>query len=64
MQKLMNKDDQDLRSVFVETGLSDQANKFDLDGEQPTTESDQRVDNYDVKDLLKVCFAVVSNFSL
>lgn len=53
MEKLMNKDDQDLHTVFVEVGLFDQPDKSDLDEEQRMTAYDRCDDDYDVDDLLK-----------
>ena len=49
----MNKDDQDLHSVFVESGLFDRTDKLDVDERQSMIENDQLPDDYDVNDLLK-----------
>jgi hypothetical protein len=53
MSILMNKDDQDLHSVFVESGLFDRTDKLDVDEGQSMIENDQLPDDYDVDDLLK-----------
>jgi hypothetical protein len=53
MENWINKDDQDLHSVFIESGLFDRTDKLDFDEEQVMVENDQPEDDYDVDDLLK-----------
>ncbi|CAF1066407.1 unnamed protein product [Didymodactylos carnosus] len=53
MEKLLNKDDHDLHSLFVEAGLLDQPDKLNINEVQTTTECDRHNDDYDVDDLLK-----------
>jgi len=53
MEQTMNKDDQDLRSVFIEVGLIDRDDQLDIEEEQPIHENNQPEDDYDVDDLLK-----------
>jgi hypothetical protein len=55
MEQTMNKDDQDLRSVFIEVGLIDRDDQSDIEEEQPIHENNQPEDDYDydVDDLLK-----------
>lgn len=52
MEKAMNKDDQDLRSVFVEVGLFDRTDVLNVNEEQ-TAELDQGENDYDVDELLR-----------
>ena len=53
MEKIMNKDDQDLRSVFIETGLFECNEKSDGEEDQLMDDDQQPQDDYDVDDLLK-----------
>jgi hypothetical protein len=53
MEQTMNKDDQDLRSVFIEVGLIDRNDQSDIEEEQPIHENNQPEDDYDVDNLLK-----------
>lgn len=52
MEKAMNKDDQDLRSAFVEVGLFDRTDMLNINEEQ-TAELDRGENDYDVDELLK-----------
>lgn len=53
MEKAMNKDDQDLRLVFVEAGLLNPTDMLNVNEQQPTTGLYQCENDYDVDELLK-----------
>lgn len=53
METVINKDDQELHSVFVESGLADVTDKSDGDEDEPMDDNNDVNDDYDVEDLLK-----------